>query len=91
MRTPAGEIDVVARRGDILVFVEVKARSTVVVALEAVTPRQRRRIERAALWFSARQGSRFRTVRMRFDVIAVRPWRWPVHLSDAWRPTGSAG
>jgi putative endonuclease len=84
VRTPAGEIDIVARRGGLLIFVEVKARVRHAAALEAVTPRQRRRIERGAEWFAAR--TRSPAAGMRFDVVAVRPWRLPSHLADAWRP-----
>lgn len=85
LRTPVGEIDIVARRAGTLVFVEVKARAHAAVALAAVSPRQRRRIERAAEWFAAvRAGGTVRGIR--FDVVAVRPWRLPSHLADAWRP-----
>src|SRR5688572_21283890 len=47
-RTPVGEIDIVARRFGVLVFVEVKARSTLDDAAEAVTDRGKRRIVAAA-------------------------------------------
>lgn len=84
-RTGLGEIDLVARRGSVVAFVEVKARPTVAAALAAVTPMQRRRIENAARTFIARlPADANRTIR--FDVIVVRPWRWPGHLADAWRP-----
>ncbi len=86
VRTPAGEIDIVARRRGLLVFVEVKARLHYEKALEAVTPRQQQRIERAAVWYTGHR-SRGVCTGMRFDVIAVRPWRCPQHLVDAWRPT----
>src|SRR6202158_3035447 len=48
LRTGVGEVDIVARRGDLLVFVEVKARERLDDAAEAVTPRQQRRIIVAA-------------------------------------------
>lgn len=87
VRTPAGEIDIVARRGLMLIFVEVKARVAHEAALEAVTPRQQRRIERAAAWYAARR-NHLAAPTMRFDVVVVRPWRLPSHLRDAWRPPG---
>ena len=50
-RTAAGEIDLVARRGEYLVFIEVKARATRAEALDSIGPRQRGRITRAAsIW-----------------------------------------
>src|SRR5262249_15645780 len=53
-RVPVGEIDIVARRGQLLVFVEVKARQSAWAAAESLGPRQRRRILQAARWFLAR-------------------------------------
>ena len=84
-RTDLGEIDLVARRGRIVAFVEVKARPTLAEALAAVTPTQRRRIKNAARTYLARLPEDADRA-VRFDVIAVRPWRWPSHLADAWRP-----
>lgn len=85
LKTRLGEIDLVARRGDVLVFVEVKARPSVQAALDAVTPRARRRIAAAAHFWASRADPEGRLGR-RYDIIAVRPWRWPVHIRDAWRP-----
>lgn len=81
--TPAGEIDIVARRGRITAFVEVKLRSTLNDAAEAVTVRQQRRLaDAAALWLA-----RNRTAgAVRFDAILVAPWRLPRHIADAFRP-----
>jgi putative endonuclease len=84
-RSPVGEIDIVARRGRLLVFVEVKRRAATVAALEAVGARQRRRIARAAEHF-LRQRPALAGLDCRFDVVACPPWRLPHHLADAWRP-----
>jgi putative endonuclease len=84
-RTPLGEIDLVAMRGPILAFVEVKARARRERAQEAITPQLRRRIEDAArLWAGRRRGMELKN--WRFDVIAIAPGRLPLHLRDAWRP-----
>jgi putative endonuclease len=84
-RTPLGEIDLVAAKGRILAFVEVKARTRYEAALEAVTPQLRQRVERAAaLWVARRKG--LKPMNWRFDVIVVTPGRLPVHLREAWRP-----
>lgn len=84
-RTPVGEIDIVARRGRTLAVVEVKARADFAAAAEALGTRQRRRIADAALMF-LRAHPDLAGLDLRFDVMLVRPWRWPRHLTDAWRP-----
>jgi putative endonuclease len=87
-RCPAGEIDIVARRGAVLVAVEVKARATLATAAEAINQRQRGRIERALSIFIA-QKSDYSACDIRFDAILISPWRWPRHIVDAWRPDAS--
>lgn len=82
-RTPVGEIDLIARRGRILAFVEVKARADL-GELAAPRPRQRRRIARAAEAFLQRQPW-LAPLDPRFDVISIAPWRLPRHLPGAWR------
>lgn len=84
-RAPVGEIDIVAMKGGVLVFIEVKARPDLATAAEAVTNRQQKRIVRAAEAFLQARPD-FGHFGMRFDVMLVRPWRLPVHLVDAWRP-----
>jgi len=84
-RTPLGEIDLVARRGGLLAFVEVKARADMEQALAALGQRQRERTVRAAELFLLRRPD-LAGLTLRFDLIAVRPWRLPRHLCDAWRP-----
>lgn len=83
-RTPAGEIDLIARRGGVLVAVEVKARPSVEAALSAVSTRQRLRIARA-LDLVAGRDARLAGLTRRLDLVAVRPWRLPVHLRDLHR------
>ena len=83
-KVPVGEIDIVARRGRLVAFVEVKARATADGAAEAITPHQRRRIDRAAQWFLARHPE-IQLCDLRYDMVLVCPWRLPVHIGDAWR------
>jgi putative endonuclease len=81
-RSPIGEIDLVARRGGVLVFAEVKARASFDTAAEAITPRQRQRIATAAaVWLARYPDQRIRSIR--FDVILVAPRRLPRHIRNA--------
>lgn len=82
--TGAGEVDIVARRGRLVAFVEVKARPTLAQAAEAVLPAQRTRIARAAEAFLARHPG-LSDCSVRFDTVLVAPGRLPRHISDAWR------
>lgn len=75
-RTPFGEIDLIARDGDTLVFVEVKTRRQGEPSL-AVTPEKQRRITLAALHFLKRHG--LLEQRCRFDVVAIV---WPDDRRD---------
>ena len=81
-RTKLGEIDLIARRGDLVLIVEVKARRTLIEAMEAVARTSERRIEAAAdLWLSRQPD--FGRLSVRFDMVAVLPWSWPVHVENA--------
>ncbi len=82
-KTPAGEIDLIARRGPLLVFAEVKARASADAAVEAVIAPARRRIERAAGLYLARRAHLADCV-MRYDIIAVTGLKVR-HRPDAWR------
>ena len=80
-RTKLGEIDLIARRGDLVLIVEVKARRTLIEAMEAIARESERRIEGAAdLWLSRQPD--YGRLSVRFDMVAVLPWRWPVHVEN---------
>jgi len=81
-RCPAGEIDLVVRRGRLVAFVEVKARADLAAAAEAVTPRSRRRIVRAAETWMARR-PQLASCDMRFDVVLVTRRLLPQHVPGA--------
>ena len=87
-KTRLGEIDIVARRGGVLAFVEVKARADAATAADALGGRQFGRVSRAASLFVARH-PRLAACSVRFDAVLVSgsPWRrlWPTHLPDVWR------
>jgi putative endonuclease len=82
LKTREGEADLVARRGAVLAFVEVKARATLEAGAGAIAPRQRRRIAGAArAWLASHPRDGDAT--LRFDAVLVAPGRWPVHLENA--------
>jgi putative endonuclease len=86
-KSPVGEVDLIARRGRLLVFVEVKAREHLDEAAEAVTARQQRRIVAAAgAWLARYPGKPPSEVR--FDAILVVPRRLPRHIRGAFRADG---
>src|SRR5438552_8215581 len=78
-RSPVGEIDIVARRRRLLIFVEVKARENLDDAAWSVTDRQRARIVAAAeAWLAMRPDDSIED--MRFDAVLVAPRRMPRHI-----------
>ena len=86
-RTPAGEIDLIVRRGRVIAFVEVKRRATEAAAIEAVTATGRRRIVRAAgLWLADHPAAA--GLDRRFDVILALPGRLPRHLVSVFDSEG---
>ena len=84
LRTPQGEIDLLAQRGGVLAVVEVKQRATLEAALEAVSQAQRERLRRAGRAIAARRPS-LQNLAVRLDLIALAPGRWPMHSPDAWK------
>jgi putative endonuclease len=87
LKTRAAEIDLLARRGEVLAVVEVKRRSTVEQALAAVTPDQAARLRRAGAAIAAGRPDLARLF-VRLDMVALAPGRRPRHIPDAWGPTG---
>jgi putative endonuclease len=82
-RTPVGEVDLVARRGRTLVFVEVKARATAADAEYALDDFRLRRVAAAAQALAARYARAGDTLRI--DAVFIVPRRWPRHVPDVWR------
>jgi len=81
-KSPVGEIDIIARRRSLLIFVEVKARERLDDAPWSVTDRQRLRIVAAAeAWLTRYPDDRIRD--MRFDAVLVAPGRIPRHIPSA--------
>lgn len=81
-RTPFGEIDIVARRRNLIAFIEVKARANLDDAAYAVTQRQQARIiEAARAWLMAHP--EHVEFELRFDAMLIAPRRLPRHLLAA--------
>jgi putative endonuclease len=84
LRTPQGEIDLLASKGKVVAVVEVKRRARLEDALDAVSLRQRERLLRAAAQLVARY-PKLAGAAIRLDLIALAPGRLPRHIVDAWR------
>lgn len=83
-RCHSGELDVVARDGDILVFVEVRSRASADHghALEAVDVRKQKQVARVAMHYIGLRDPVFQ--KSRFDVVAITGDE-EVLIQDAWR------
>ena len=81
-KTPVGEIDLIAARGWTLVAVEVKYRASFLNAGEAITPKQRKRIEMALSLYL--RHLRWTPDNIRFDAVLLIPYKWPKHIANAW-------
>jgi len=82
-RVPGGEVDIVARRGRTLAFVEVKARSSEEAAGFALDDWRLRRVAAAAERLAARYMRDGDEIRI--DALFIVPGRWPKHLANIWQ------
>lgn len=86
-KTKVGEIDIIARRGRTLAFIEVKQRATIEDALFCLTPAMRRRVSHAARHYIATQAAKRAggyPETLRFDLVAVSGFSVR-HLDNAWQ------
>ena len=80
-KTKVGEIDIIARKGDIVIFCEVKARQTVDDAVFAVNATTQKRIRDASDVWLARQKNAS-NLSQRYDLIAIMPRSLPKHIEN---------
>jgi putative endonuclease len=84
-KTPLGEVDLIVKRGRLIAFVEVKARTLERDALESVGRSSEKRIADAAdLWLAKHPAAA--GYDLRYDMVLFLPWRLPRHIPDAFRP-----
>ncbi len=82
-KTPVGEIDIIMKRGHILVAVEVKARKTTEMAAYSITATQKRRISKALEYWRQHRLLQ-KDMDIRYDALLISPWRLPKHIKSAW-------
>lgn len=82
VRTPRGEVDLVARRGRTVAFVEVKARASEAELALAIDEWRFRRVAAAAETLIPHYCRKGESARL--DLILVAPWRWPRHVTNVW-------
>lgn len=83
VRTPAGEVDLVAKRGNVVAFVEVKARATDAELDYAIDEYRLRRVAAAAEVLADRFATKGEDIRV--DVILIAPGQLPRHVTNAWQ------
>ncbi|MDG2002666.1 MAG: YraN family protein [Novosphingobium sp.] len=84
VKTPRGEVDLVARRWGTVCFVEVKWRASARDWASAIDEQRLRRVAQAAQAIAPRY-TRDRDLQ-RIDVLLLAPRRFPRHIVNAWMP-----
>ncbi len=82
-RTKSGEVDLIARKGDLVAMIEVKARQSLGQAHDAVGHTAQQRIISAGDYWLAKQAD-YARLSIRYDIIAIVPHTWPHHIKGAW-------
>ena len=81
--TGAGEIDLIVKKANTLIFVEVKKRKDLITSAEAITPKNKARVMRAAEAF-LRKRPQYATHQIRFDAVLFEKSFCPHHIQNAW-------
>ncbi|MBR1734164.1 MAG: YraN family protein [Alphaproteobacteria bacterium] len=80
-KTYCGEIDIIATKNDLVVFVEVKARKTKDECFIAIRDKQLKRIQRASQIFLGYH-PKFANYFIRYDVVLISDWAIPIHIEN---------
>ena len=83
-RIAVGEVDLIARRGGTLAFIEVKWRAKAADLDTAVDAWRLRRVAAAAAMLAPRLARGHENIRI--DVMLLAPWQRPRHLTNVWQP-----
>lgn len=81
-KTSVGEIDLVAKKGNLVIFVEVKLRKSRDIAAESIHIRNQQRVRRAAELYLQKYPE-YNNCDLRFDALVMAPGAWPDHITDA--------
>jgi putative endonuclease len=82
-KTPLGEIDIIAKKAKSLIGIEVKARRKEFDISDVISAKQKKRIINGIKMFLSKN-QKYNDYTIRFDVIAVRPFRIPKHIINSW-------
>lgn len=88
-KTKLGEIDIIAKKKNVTIFCEVKARQDIETALYSLSDKQKLRIRRAAEQYMSHLKKYYKNNKIeeevfRCDMILIVPWRLPKHIENAW-------
>lgn len=84
-KTFLGEIDLIARKANYLVAIEVKARKNkTIIEEEVLTEYQKQRIKKAMMIYLSSAKNHPKNYGVRFDLIIINPYRLPLHLKSFW-------
>jgi putative endonuclease len=81
-KSPFGEIDIIAKKNNQLIFVEIKARHNTSL-MDFISNRQQNRITKAAQYFLLKY-SKYQSYNIRFDAIIMNRYFWPKHFKSYW-------